>query len=104
MIEFALLHPRVTPEWLGFLPTFFSPRDPRPAREQIHTAYLHGGGWRPQKGFTYNPQTRTMKYPGDPAFKPLAIAKLREETLIFYEAEYLAIIQPDGSFEMARVN
>jgi hypothetical protein len=104
MIEFALLHPRVDPDVVGFLPTFFSERDQRPAREQIDTAYAHGGGWRPQPGFNFNQHTFTMQYPGDPVFLPLARAYLRDELIILYEHEYLAIIQPDGSFEIGRVN
>jgi hypothetical protein len=104
MLRFIALHPGVHPETAGLLPGFFSELDPRPAREQIDSGYQHGGGWRPQKGFTFNPATFTMQYPGDPLFKPLAWAFLREELLVIYEHEYLAIIQPDESFEIARVN
>jgi hypothetical protein len=101
MIVFTIAHPRVE---LGYLPTFFDYNDPRPAKEQIDSAYQHGGGWRPQPGWAFDPETMLMQYPGDPAFKPLAVAKLRDEMLVVYEHEYLAIIQKDHSFEMALVN
>jgi hypothetical protein len=45
-----------------------------------------------------------MQDPGDPPFLALAWALLRDELLVIYEHEYLGIIQPDGSFEIARVN
>jgi hypothetical protein len=34
MVEFELLHPRMTREHLGYLPMFLSSDDPRSAREQ----------------------------------------------------------------------
>lgn len=101
MIHFIKLVPGID---VGYLPTFFSPEDPRPAREQINQNYAHGGGWHPTSGFKMKPDSWRVKFPGDPVLYPLAYAKLRDETLIFYEHEWLAILQLDGSFEMARVN
>lgn len=104
MIHFTLLHPRMTQAHLGLLPSFLSLSDPRPTREQIDTNYAHGGGWFPMRGFKYNPAKRTLKYPGDPILKPLAEAKLREEIILFYENAILPAVQPDGSFEVSRVD
>jgi len=42
--------------------------------------------------------------PGDPPFKPLAQAKLRDELIVLYEADFVAVIQPDRSFEVARMD
>jgi hypothetical protein len=88
---------------LGFLPSFLSDTDPRPASIQIDTNYGHGGGWRPQPGFALL-KDHTLKYPGDPPIKPLAMTNLRHELICFYPYSYLAIFQPDGTFEVCRVD
>jgi hypothetical protein len=88
---------------LGFLPGMLSDADPRPAREQIEANYQHGGGWRPQTGFTLHANYR-LKYPGDPPLRPRAMTNLRHEMIVLYDHDYLGIYQPDGSFEVARVD
>jgi hypothetical protein len=93
----------MTPEDLGLLPDFLSDRDPRPAAAQIDQNYAHGGGWRPQQGFTLLP-SKTLTYPGDPPLQPVAMTRLRDETLLFYPHAILAIVQPDGAFEVCRVD
>jgi len=100
MIEFMKLDPKVD---LGLLPEFLDPNDPRPAKEQIDSNYSHGGGWRPLKGFEINSQNRIV-YPGDPPLRPVAVAKLRKELIIVHEMDWVAIIQPDRSFEVARID
>lgn len=50
---------------VGYLPQFMDENDPRPAKEQIHDAYTHGGGWNPFKGFKLRADD-SIKYPGDP--------------------------------------
>jgi hypothetical protein len=103
MIQFELLHPKMTMEHLGLLPSFLDVNDPRPAREQFHQNYAHGGGWSPFDGFEMR-KGHSIKYPGDPVHKPLAQAKLRDELIVFYDYAWVAIIQPDGSFEIARMD
>lgn len=102
MIEFELLHPRMTKEALGNIPYFFSEADPRPAREQINEAYVFGG-WQPFKGFKMV-EDFGLKFPNDPVMKPVAVAKLRDETINFYQWAWVSIVQPDGSFEVARID
>jgi hypothetical protein len=102
MIHFILLHPKMTQEHLGFLPDFLSPGDPRPAAEQFDANY-HFGGWTPFKGFKLL-EDNSLKYPGDPKMPPLAKAQLRDELILFYESAWVAIIQPDSSFEVARLD
>ncbi|PYS90940.1 MAG: hypothetical protein DMF62_03810 [Acidobacteria bacterium] len=103
-MNWHILHPQMTPEWLGFLPGWLSEADPRPAWKQIHDNYQHGGGWDPFTGFKFNPQTFSLKYPGDPTMRPLARAQLRDETILFYESSWVGIMQKDGSFEIARID
>lgn len=93
-----------TPGHLGFIPGFLSPLDQRPAREQINEAYRHGGGWRPFNGFVVQSDGTSIKYPGDPAYPCLAEAKLREETIRYYDSSWVGIFQPDGSAEFSRLD
>lgn len=103
MLEFTLLHPRAQ-DMLGIIPEFLSESDPRPAREQIHEAYAHGGGWHDFKGFSMNPNTYAIKYPGDPAYQPAAIGNLRDEIIVVYPHAWVAIIQADGTYSIARID
>lgn len=93
-------HPRATADMLGLLPTLVSDTDPRGAREQFNTNYQ--GGWDPFPGFTRTPQG--LKYPGDPPMPLLAEAKLRDELIEFYDCAWVAVVQPDGSFEVCRMD
>lgn len=102
MIDF-ILRPGATQEILGLLPYFWAATDQRPAREQAHTAYAHGGGWRKFEGFVLRADG-SLKYPGDPALQCLAIARLREETIRVYVGAWVAIVQPDGSYEVSRMD
>jgi hypothetical protein len=97
----VMKHPMATPGMLGYLPQFLSERDPRPAREQFDTNYVHGG-WCPFKGFTMH--DNGLKYPGDPPMPLLAETKLRDEIVRLYQCSWVAIIQPDGSYEIARMD
>jgi len=99
-----LLHPQMTPEHLGFLPAFLDEDDKRTAREQFDANYRHGG-WQPTGGDKFKLLDGwRLKYPGDPVLVPLAICKLRDEVIILYEGEFVAIFQPDRSFEVARMD
>jgi hypothetical protein len=99
----VFLNPRMTPDHLGFLPGMMDDTDPRPAAEQIDSNYTHGGGWHPQSGFTLGADN-SLSYPGDPILRPQAMTQLRHETIVFYQHDILAIIQPDRSFEACRVD
>lgn len=88
---------------IGFLPEIFLDQDPRPAVEQAADRYAHGGGWRPQDGWELHPDGVAV-YPGDPPQQVLAMATLRNEVLLVFRYGYVAIVQPDGSFEMSRMD
>lgn len=99
--DWEMLDPRMTIDHLGYLPTFLSDDDPRPAKEQFAANYV--GGWRPFKGFEME-KDHSISYPGDPTFSPLAQTKLRDELILFYPSSWVAIIQPDGKHEICRMD
>lgn len=102
-MQYIRKHPRATMSMLGYLPSFLNEADPRPAKEQFHTAYGHGGGWNSFPGFTML-SSGDIQYPGDPPVPLLYETKLRDETIRFYLHAWVAIIQPDGSFEISRMD
>lgn len=94
-------------EGLGFLPDILMSEDKRPVKEQLEDRYRHGGGWRPfgDKKFKLNPKTLVLTYPGDPPFKPCATTQIGDEKVVFYaQCSLLAVIQPDGKWEVTRVD
>src|SRR5215203_5284045 len=95
-------HMKATFDMLGCIPLFLSENDPRPAREQLDTNYSHGGGFTPIPGFTMLPNG-DLSYPGDPPLAPLFETKLRDETIRVYHYSWVAIIQPDDSYLVARL-
>jgi hypothetical protein len=94
-------HPQFHPEMLGFIPMFLNERDPRPAVEQFNTNYQ--SGWLAQPGFTMAANGNLL-YPGDPPLELLCEAQFRDELIRFYNYEYVAVVQPDGSFEACRMD
>lgn len=103
MIDFKILDERYDEEALGLIPAFLTDLDDRPAAEQFHERYAHGGGWRPMSGWKMGPVGEIM-YPGDPAFHPIAVAQLHNETIRVYPFAWVSITQPDGSFAVARMD
>jgi hypothetical protein len=91
-------------EVLGYIPSFIDEADPRPAKEQINEHYSHGGGWRKFPGFTLDMGRMQLLYPGDPPTNVRAMAILREEVLVLFEHDWFVIIQPDGTWEAARLD
>jgi hypothetical protein len=101
-MNWILLHPQCD---LGFLPDLISENDPRKVAEQLADTYRHGGGWNPMPGWRLDIEDHhTLKFPGDPPMYPLAMTRLRNETILFYPHAFLCVIQPDTSFEVARVD
>lgn len=99
--DWKMLDSRMTLDHLGYIPMFLSDDNPRSAKEQIDAAYQ--SGWHPFKRFELG-LDNTLRYPGDPPQKPLAQTKLRDELILFYPGSWVAIIQPDRSFEVARID
>lgn len=84
---------------VGTLAFLFDEEDPRSAAEQVDAKYLIR--WRPFPGFTFDPETTTISYPGDPDLRPAAEARLRDERLFLYPGDWLGILSPDGKFEIS---
>lgn len=103
LMVWTFLHPDMTREHLGLLPGMLDPSDPRPAREQFDANYQHGGGWFPTKGHVLSADN-TLTYPGDPPLKPVAMTLLRDELILLYPYSFVAIIQPDRTFEVCRMD
>ena len=91
-------------ERAGFIPSFLHPDDPRPAKAQIDEAYQHGGGWRSFDGFSFHPTSRELTYPGDPPMRPYLEIHLGDELVLVYPYSWVVILQPDGSWDVARID
>lgn len=102
-------HPNATLDHLGYIPQMLNSADPRSAAHQFNDSYAHGGGWSPFSGFTMLPNG-DMQYEdpeepdADPPTRKLWEATLHKETICVYEHAWVAIVQPDGSYEVSRMD
>lgn len=103
MVDVTYLHPQATADHVGDIPLFLSEFDERRASEQFNARYSFGGGWQPMPKWKLGAGD-TLTYPGDPPMKPLASMSLRGERILVYPHAFVAIIQPDGSFEVSRMD
>jgi hypothetical protein len=93
------------PRLLGFLPEILIEEDERPVKAQLEDRYAHGGGWRPIEGFKLDRMTMVLTFPGDPPFIPAAFTQIGDETVVFYPScSLLMILQPNGDYEVTRVD
>ena len=92
----------------GFIPQFFDAKDPRPAKAQFNEAYAHGGGFCKFDGFTLHDWDKVGKaylsYPNDLPMKEISRAYMRDEVIILFQHEWLAIVQKGGTFEACRAD
>lgn len=93
----------VAAESIGQIAFWLDDADPRPAAEQLDEHYAHGGGWHPFDGFVLHKDS-SIKYPGDPAMKPIAAIAFRKELILFYPMAWVMILQRDGTFEICRMD
>lgn len=101
MLIWQLLIPGAL-DLLGYIPTFLYEDDPRPAAEQFNERYANGGGWNPMNKWEFSDDC--IQYPGDPPYSPIAIASLRGERILVYQHSWVCIVQPDGSFQVSRMD
>jgi hypothetical protein len=52
----------------------------------------------------FDPKEKTITYPEDPAYYPMAIAKFRDQEIIMYLHAWVLILNADGSFEVSRMD
>lgn len=100
------MHPRANFEGnLGYIPSFLNGQSELPAAQQI-TANYPFGGWMPFKGFTFNKDDGTLRYPSDPPMPPLWQTMLPKtgEIVTIYEHAWVQIMQKDGTWEVARLD
>lgn len=102
-VSVEYLHPLAGPDHVGIIPLLLSEHNELPAAKQLNIAYAHGGGWHPMKKWKLL-DDNSIQYPGNPPYKPLAKMKLRDETIFVYESAWVAIVQPDRSFEVSRMD
>lgn len=95
------MHPRSNINMLGYVPGFIQDNDPRSAIEQINDRYI--SGWHSLKGF-HMKENMYLTFPGDPPVMPLYSKKFRNETIIFYQHAWCAVVKEDGSFEVSRLD
>ena len=91
---------------VGLTPQFLSEDDPDDAVTQLNKHYGHGGGWRDFNGFTLKDSETApqLTYPGDPPTDAVAHWKLRDERIILFDHAWVAVVQKDGSFRVARMD
>lgn len=71
---------------------------------QINAAYPFGG-WKPfGNGQWKLHDDNRLEYPKDEPMEPIASAKVGEELVCIYRSDWWAIIQPDRSFEVCRLD
>ena len=116
------LQPECHLDHLGLIPAFLSADDQRPAKEQLHANYLHGGGWRPQskwrvRAFHHTVPPRStvtqgrvqIQYPGDPVYMELARYPMPKhgETVCVFQYAIVGVFQdrdPIQLFEISRMD
>lgn len=89
---------------VGYLPEIIRESDSRSAIEQIKTNYL--GGWNPFEGFDLTELKNgsyQLEYPGDPPMKELSRARLRDETIVLFQYDWVAIIH-GKDYRIARMD
>lgn len=92
-------------EMLGAIPDMLSVDDPAGAVEQIDAAYrADGGGWRDSRGGSVDAERGLLTYPGDAPRRLVAQATLRDERILFFDGAWVAVVQPDGSARVARID
>ena len=104
-------------EVAGFIPHWLNEEDPDGAVEQLHKNYGHGGGWRDTEGWSLLVGVKQnapkvdvtesmywLDYEGDPLMPMRACGLMREELVIVFDHGYVAVVQSDFNFRVARMD
>jgi len=96
------------PDDWDFFPQLLDESDPRPAADQINERYVGGWNSRMRFGVTCEPGTMTLRYTDDRAgevtISPMSVMTFRHETLALFQSHYVVIMQPDESWDIARLD
>lgn len=93
----------------GFIPSWLNESSKSGAVEQIDKNYSHGGGWRDFNGFTLKGEIDSevgplLLYPGDPPTAAVCHWKVGDEQVVLFDHAWVAVVQPDGSHRIARID
>lgn len=105
--EWTLHHSQMTYDQLGWIPHIIRADDPRPVAEQVDDRYRHGGGWLPygEGKWQRDIATGALRYGSEDEPLPvLASLRVGEEMVYFYPYALVCVVQPDGSFEVSRMD
>ena len=104
-MSWELLYPGMRRDFVDGLPDFDDQSDDaESAREQLDRVYCdEGGAWHPTSGFDIKSGNELYR-DGKFYSNPIAQAWLRHELILLYESDWVAVVQPDGSFEVARLD
>lgn len=93
-------------EIVGFIPHFLDRDNPKGAVEQINDNYAHGGGWNDFEGFKMRltEDGFALEYEGDPPLPARSVARLRNELIAVFDYGWVAVIQLDATFRVARID
>jgi len=103
-LEIILRHPAAHIDMAGYIPGWLNKDNPKSLRDQLNDGYAFGG-FAPFKGFKMNKQEQLV-YAGDPPQRPIVEFRSpnHKERVVVYEQAWVAVIYPDGSFEVCRMD
>ena len=102
--RWLMLHPAGI-DLVGYIPQIIRADDERPVVAQVNDRYAHGGGWNSFKGFKLTRGEMALKYPGDPALKPVAMLKVSEkETVYIYQHAWVLVDRGGEDWDIARLD
>jgi len=105
---------RIVEDWFAVLSWLSEPQYRFSSAQTAIDQSYHFGGWSPFEGFDLNPKNGVLSYPGDPDMRPLwkmvRIVEGGEEqepyaqTVYGYPYAWVAVVNEDGSFQVARID
>jgi hypothetical protein len=88
---------------LGPVPNLLNANDVRQVHEQLNE--ILAAGWNPEGdklGWQFNAD-ESLSYPGMPPVMPVAFAQHGLEKVYMYPAQWMVILQLDGSYQVGRI-
>jgi hypothetical protein len=95
------------PSLWGHIPGFLRESDPRPARAQFnrYRGKRGGhGGWLSIMGATFDNATLMLTLPGETPMAAISALRFRSELLYLFDGNWVCIVQPSGSWEVAKMD